>query len=267
MRRAAFLLTFVAAFLQAQDGQQGPRPEWPCVPGRAVDPAYLEVSEGTGGQLFMFQKSDIAQSGQVTIAENQHKATILRAVGQLNGSRDFEFPVDSTVSSLLVVAFIQCRSAVTLSHPNGSELTAAASAMNVDLQTGRAVRLDRPEAGPWRVRLKGTGLFLLSVLAKSEIALTDAAFSTAARSPAFGVPQSLDTRLSGPVSNLKLQLVDAGANPLSDMQTLDLAPEGSYRAAITPQWQRLRVLVVGTDAAAWPFQRMYPVLFRAAQPK
>ena len=267
MRRVAMLATLAAALLHAQDGQQGPRPGWPCVPGRTVDPAYLEISEGTGGQLLMLQKSDAAQSGPLMVAENQHKATILRAVGHLNGSRDFEFPVDSAVSGLLVVAFIQCRNAVTVSRPNGSELTAAQGAMNIDLATGRAVLLDRPEAGPWRVRLTGAGLFLLSVLAKSEIVLTHAAFSTSRYAFALGVPQSVNARLAGAVSNLKLQLVDAGANPLADAQPLDAAPAGEFSASVTPQWQRLRLLVTGTDAAARPFQRMYPVLFKAAQAK
>lgn len=266
MRRAA-ILVLAATLSHAQSGQQTSGPGWPCIPGRAVDPAYLETSESTGGQLFMFQKSDIAQSGQVMIAETQHKATILRAVGHLNGSRDFEFPVDSTVSSLLAIAFIQCRNTVTVSRPNGAELTPAASAMNIDLQTGRAVRLDDPEPGRWRVRLTGTGLFLLSILAKSEIVFTGAAFSISPRTPAFGIPQSLDARISGAVSNLKLQFVDASANPVSEIQSLDQTPEGAYRAGVTPQSERLRVLVTGTDAAAWPFQRMYPVLFRAAKAK
>src|ERR1051326_3646439 len=148
-----FLLIVCGSWLRAQDGQQRSRPEWPCVPGRAVDPSYLEVSEGTGGQIFMFQKSEAAQAGEVMVAESQHKATILRAVGNVSGFREFEFPVDSTVSSLLVIAFLQCRSAVVLTRPGGSEVLAPAAAMNLDLQTGRAVRLDRPDAGSWRIRL------------------------------------------------------------------------------------------------------------------
>jgi hypothetical protein len=259
-------MAIAAPLARSQDGQQASRPGWPCVPGRAVDPAYLEASEATGGQVYIFQRSEIAQSAQIMIAANQHPATILRAVGHLNGSRDFEFPVDSTVSSLLVMAFLQCRNSVALALPTGAEFNPAAASMNIDLQAGRALRIEHPDAGPWRVHLKGTGLFLLSVLAQSEIVFTDASFS-AHRSPAFGVSQSLDARISGAVSNLNLQLVDAGAAPLSDLQPLDATPDGPYRATITPRSQHLRVLVTGTDASAWPFQRMYPVLFHAAQPK
>src|ERR1051326_3630317 len=99
-----FLLVLCAPWLRAQDGQQRSRPEWPCVPGRAVDPSYLEISESTGGQLFLFQKNEIGQSAVVMNASHTHPATVLRGVGQLNGSRDFEFPVDSGTQSILILA-------------------------------------------------------------------------------------------------------------------------------------------------------------------
>src|SRR4051794_6642671 len=98
------MLMSVSAALWAQDGQSGSRPGWPCVPGRAVDPSYLEVSESSGGQLFLFQKGEIGQAGPVMSAPFTHPATILRAVGQLSGSREFEFPVDSRTESILVMA-------------------------------------------------------------------------------------------------------------------------------------------------------------------
>src|ERR1051326_7646164 len=87
-------LLFAVLPLCAQDGQQSGRPGWPCVPGRAVDPAYLETSESTGGQLFLFQKGEVAQSGPVMSAGYSHPATVARAIGQLSGTRDIDFPVD-----------------------------------------------------------------------------------------------------------------------------------------------------------------------------
>src|SRR5215471_17571706 len=109
--------------LRAQNGQQGPRGNWPCVAGRAVDPSYLEVSESTGGELFLFQKSDLAKAGPALSASYTHPATILRAVGHLNANRRFDIPVDSTVESLLVVVSIQCRDRVVLARPSGVEIT------------------------------------------------------------------------------------------------------------------------------------------------
>jgi hypothetical protein len=134
-------------FCTRKGGQSGAKPGWPCVPGRPVDPAYLEASESTGGQLFLFQKNEVAQSALVMNAPHTHPATVLRAVGNLNGTSDFEFPVDPGMSSLLLLASVQCRNAILVYRPGGSELTDRNSALSVDLLAGRILRIDQPEGG------------------------------------------------------------------------------------------------------------------------
>ncbi len=149
MRHGCVLSIIVlAGLLQAQDGQSGARPGWPCVPGRPVDPAFLDVTESTGGQLFLFQKNEVAQSALVGNASHTHPATVLRAVGNLNGTRDFEFPVDPGTASFLLLASLQCRNAILVYRPGGQELTDRNSALSLDLQAGRILRIDQPEAGP-----------------------------------------------------------------------------------------------------------------------
>jgi len=262
--RPAVVLLLAAAFVRAQSGQT-PLSGWPCTAGR-LDPAFLDASESTGGQLFMFQRSEVAQSAAVNMASNGYKAAILRSVGNLNGSRDFSFPIDSTVSSLLVMASIQCRNAVRLSRPEGAEVTAAESSSNIDLKAGRVIRIDRPETGTWSVRLTGTGVFLLSVLAKSEIAIGGISFHSR-HDPDLGIAQPMKLYLSGPVADLKFQLIDAAGAALSNPEDLEATSDGAYAATITPNSLRLRVLVTGADSSAQPFQRVYPILFRAATPK
>src|SRR5579871_4677172 len=117
MRMRALALVFTASALWSQDGQQGPRPEWPCVAGRAVDPAYLEISESTGGQIFLLQKSEIGRAGLFLTGDLTHPATIVRAVGMLSGTREFQFPIDSSVKSVLLLASIQCRTAIGIMRP------------------------------------------------------------------------------------------------------------------------------------------------------
>src|SRR5512133_2563679 len=112
VRRAGFLLIVLTSALWAQDGQAGSRPGWPCVPGRAVDPSYVELAESSGGQLFLFQKGEVGQSGPVMSASFTHPSTILRAVGHLSGTREFEFPVDAGTKSILVMASLQCRKSI-----------------------------------------------------------------------------------------------------------------------------------------------------------
>ena len=125
----------------------------------------------------------------------------------------------------------------------------------------------------------GNGLFTLSVLAKTDIALTGVTFSinsgatngeehiSRMRDPVFGARQNLEVQLSGQASDLRLQLVDATGGRISDTVALERIAEGSYLAVLTPQAERFRILVTGADGSAWPFERMYPVLFRAQPPK
>ena len=237
------------------------------------------VSESTGGQQFLFQKNEVAQTAFVMNAPQTHPATVLRAVGDLNGARDFELPVDPGMSSLLLLASVQCRNALLVYGPGGSEVTDRNSARSVDLQAGRILQIDQPEAGPWRVRLTGNGLFVLSVLTKADTALTAVAFSLSRgaangeepmprmKSPLFGVRQDVEVRLTGQASDLKLQLVDATGDRVSDAGALERIKEGLYLASLTPQAQRFRVLVTGAGPSAAPFARMYPVLFQAQPPK
>lgn len=236
--RLPIVLAIAAGSLHAQTGQEGSRPKWPCIPGRAIDPAYLDISESSGGQLVLLQKGEAQYSGIVMSASQTHRATILRVVGHLNGTREVEFPVDSTVESILLLVSVQCRERVTPFRPSGAELTARTASMLTELTSATMLRVDQPEPGRWKVQLRGTGLYVLSVLAKAEIAITSV------RPP--DDTGAVDFRVRGEVSGATAQLVDATGAP------------------VNAQAQRFRLLVTGKDAAGWPFQRMHPNLFRRA---
>jgi hypothetical protein len=273
MRQSGILLALIATALCAQDGQKGSRPEWPCVAGRAVDPSYIETSESSGGQLFLFQKNEVGHASLFMSASFTHPATVLRAVGSLSGSRDFEFPVDSRMESMLVMASLQCRSAIQVSRPGGAEVTVANSARNVDLQAGRIVQVDSPESGKWKVRLTGTGLFVLSVVAKTDLKLAGVSFFAAGEDgarliqPVLGVRQNLEAHVGGEVSNLKFHAIGPTGELMSDLDATAANANGTYRFEMTPPAERFRIVVTGTDAMACPFQRTYPNLFRAEPPK
>ena len=221
------------------------------MPGRAVDPAYLELSESTGGQLFLFQKGEVGQAAPVMGASFTHPATILRADGHLNGTRDLEFPVASGAESLLLLVSVQCRKSILAFDPAGSELTDRNSPLSVDLAAGRILRVDGPAPGKWRVRLTGSGLFVLSVHAKASIALTEVV-------PATG---ALELRVRGEVSNLRVRLVDASGGPIAELDPPEKSEDGVYRTAMPARVGRYRVVVSGDDGGAWPFQRTHPVLY------
>lgn len=244
-------LLAIASCLSGQDGQQGVRPNWPCVPGRAVDPSYVELSESTGGQLFLFQKGEAGHSGPVMSASFTHPATIFRAVGRLNGAREIEFPVESGVETLLLLVSVQCHQSILAFDPSGSELTDRNSPLSVDLAAGKILRVDQPAPGKWRVRLNGSGLFVLSVLAKASIALSEVVRRE----------DALELRVRGEASNLRVRLVDASGGRIADLDSPEKGEDGVYRTAMPARIPRYRVVVTGDDNSAWPFQRTHPVLY------
>jgi hypothetical protein len=261
MRTWAILLS-AGSLLFAQTGQEGSRPEWPCVAGRAVDSSYIDISESTGGQIFLFQKGEVGQATLFLTADRTHPATVVRAVGMLSDTREFEFPVDSTIRSLLILVSIQCRKSISVFRPSGSEMTAANSTQNVDLQAGRGLKIDDPEPGKWKLRLQGTGLFVASVRAQSPIRISGVEYSDDRKQPLFGLRQQAIARVSGEPETTQFQLVDAAGDVIAPADTPEAA-DGKYLFPITPTIERFRIRMTAVDGAGWPVQRTHPVLFRA----
>jgi len=256
--RQVSLLLLTAVLMCAQNGQQESRPGWPCVSGRAVDPAYLETSESTGGQVFLFQKDEIAQSTPALMATSTHPATIFRAIGNFSGLREFQFKVDSTVESLLVLVSLQCRKEIAVLRPNGQEMSSYNSSRATDLKTGKILRVDFPESGVWKLKISGSGLFVFSVMAKSSVKLS--ALQLLAE-PRVGIRRDIEVNLRGDVSDVKVQLVSAAGEPQSEAEPA--AENGGYRLAVAPQTERFRVRILASDANGRPLERMWPVLLRA----
>src|SRR5229473_1843485 len=103
---AGVLLT---ATLVAQPQPHHTPPGWPCVPGRAIDPTYVELAERTGGQLFLFDRSEAARSLVLMREDRKHEEVVFRATGTFPaGYKDYKFPVDTTVESLLLAISLQC---------------------------------------------------------------------------------------------------------------------------------------------------------------
>jgi hypothetical protein len=260
--RQVSLLLLTAVLMCAQNGQQESRPGWLCISGRAVDPAYIETSESTGGQVFLFQKDEIAQSTPALMATSTHPATITRGIGNLAGAREFQFNVDSTVESLLVLASLQCRKEVTVFRPSGEEMISYNSNKATDLKTGKILRVDYPEPGIWKLRVSGEGLLVFSVMAKTSPRLP----SLRLRESRLGVRQDVDVSLPGEITGVKSQLVNAAGDAASEPEAADSLGNGAYRISVTPTSERFRVRILATDANGRQLERMWPVLLRAAKP-
>lgn len=122
---AVLILIAGAALAQAPQGQK-PRlqPGWPCTGKEpSFDPAYARVAEASGGQIFLFDRSEAGRSMTIYKYTSKHPATITRVAGKLEGQHeDIRVPVDSTIDSLLVSVTLQCMQTIVIYDPAGAEI-------------------------------------------------------------------------------------------------------------------------------------------------
>ena len=242
-----------------QDQLPGGDDGWPCTAGRPVDPSYLAVSEGTGGQLFMLQPGEADQAGLLMAATQTHPVTVERAVGQLRGAREFSIPVDATIEGLFIAASLQCHQAITIVRPDGVEVNAANAADDVVLKTGRLTRIETPLPGTWRVAVAGRGLFMFSVLATTPVRFgaAIAASDGASRSPrAAGARLQLDLTLSQPLESARVQLMTGAGEVLAEHEL----QEGGGLEIARPS-SPFRVALEALDREGTRVRRVHPVLF------
>ena len=225
---------------------------WPCTAGRPVDPSYLAVSEGTGGQLFMLQPGEADHAGVLMTATQTHRVTIERAVGQLRGTREFSIPVDATIDGLFLAASLQCHQAITIVRPDGVAVNAANAADDFLLKTGRLTRIETPLPGTWRVTIAGRGLFTFSVLATTPV--TFSAAIDASRRAAGRL--TLDLTVSKPLQSARVHLMSAAGEVLAE----HALPDGDGLEIERPSGP-FRVALEGLDREGGRVRRVHPVLF------
>jgi hypothetical protein len=273
----AVALFSLAGFLAQSLSGQTP-PAWPCVAGRAIDPAYVRVAENTGGQVFLFDRSEAGRSLVLMREGMTHRETVFRATGTLaSGYRDFQFPVDTTIESLLFSISLQCAQSVVIYRPSGTELDSSAPGVDDNrYRAGRIVVMSRPEPGVWQVRIGGSGLFFALVEAKSDVSLHSVQFVQLGGRPGhegyfpmtapprLNVAQMLAASVSGS-GVTGFRVVDA-AN--ATVQSLELAAdengaEGEFYGSVIPSRKDFRIVVEGRDSRGYPYQRIFPRLFHA----
>lgn len=159
--------------LVGQVGQQpaSPRPGWPCV-GRP-DPSLVQVSEASGGQVFLLDPSELASSATVLLARDGLDETLHRVLGELApGDRTFDVEIDGSVSRVLFSVSLQCLHAMEIVRPSGTPVSSAEPGVRwTQFQAGRLITVDDPEPGRWQVRVAGKGLVSMVVNARSDLAL------------------------------------------------------------------------------------------------
>ena len=273
--RTAILVVAATAALVAQDQQPRSQPGWPCV-GRP-DPSYFRIAEATGGQVFLFDKSEIGSSAILAIAAGRYDETVFRAAGSLvDGRHEFSFPIDSAVDEVMVSVSLQCLQSVEIVTPSGQLLQHTGAGEFHAFRAGRIVTLPHPEPGGWRVRVAGHGMFFLVVQAKSELSLDRVEFVRDGgrpgheglfpthEAPLAAVPQLLAIDVRGNISDVHARLVTSAFEEITALPLREPSSDGvghEFVAEVTPPATAFRVVVSGVDALGLPFQRVHAPLF------
>jgi von Willebrand factor A domain-containing protein 7 len=266
----------VATAVAAQDQQPRSRPGWPCV-GKP-DPSYFTVAEGSGGQVFLFDPSEVAESSVLMIGAMKHEETVFRAAGTLaEGVHEFSIPIDSTVESALFSISLQCLQVVEIVRPAGDELRENDPGVDYhQFQAGRIVTVPRPTPGAWTVRVAGKGMFFLVLQAKTDLTLDRVSFVEPGGrpgheglfpikgSPKRGVAQHLEVEMSGPFQNPAFRFISSSAETVQDLSLQRQRGPGDnleFLGEVTPRARQFRLAVSGVDARGFAFQRVHAPLF------
>jgi hypothetical protein len=208
----------------------------------------------------------MAGSGGLMAAAMAHRATVLRAGGQLAaGLHEFAVPVDRA-DSLLFSISVQCLRIVEIVRPSGEVLQASGAGVDYShFEAGLFVTIAHPDVGLWHVRLSGSRLFLTAVQARAALSL-DAPRFVPDGPPRVGVPQVVRFRVDG-ARDVRARLVTQGFQDLAPI-ALRSEPDGAggetFAGEILPTARSFRVVVSGRDAEGLAFQRVHAPLFEPA---
>jgi hypothetical protein len=210
---------------------------------------------------------------------SKHPDTIFRATGIVStGSQEVEFPVDSTVESLMVSVTLQCLQSITVHRPANSEVHPGEPDVDDNrFRSGEILIVTRPSVGKWRVKIAGMGMYFAVAQAKSGISLDHVEFVEPGGRPGheglfrvkgpvhLGEQRMLSARMTAPHGEIAFRLVNSAGKTL---EPLGMKPAGEstvdqeFLATLTLKHPAFRVAVEGRDEAGYPYQRVLPRLIQ-----
>jgi len=257
-----------------------------------IDPGFQAVAAATGGQVFLLNRA--TETGSIfPLVRSQvgpPQVTLTHVAGTISGSRDVQFPVDSSATLLSISISLDTVSSITVKRPDGSVVTASDPGVTLTgLSTGAIYLITSPQSGTWDVNLQGSGAYSADVRGKTTrdllsqfpnfssfdfVTLTGRVahegYFPIPGQPVVGGAQTVVARVSGTTSNVAFSAVTEAGDLL---QTLTLA-QGDPNAApddfvgtVALPAQPFRLVATGKDASGVAFQRTIPTLFRPASVK
>ena len=224
-----------------------------------VDPAYVAVAEAAGGHIYMLDPTELEKSTDLVGWKKRHTEVVFRAMGDIGsapaGIREFSFPVDSEISSLLITVSMECNRQIAILEPR---LVEAAGDRAV-YRAGRALRVVRPTPGIWKIQVQGSGVYFVTAEAISKVSLDVASLPQGS-----GVP--VEVAVSGDISFLRLRVVNSAGDTLGSLPMERGTAPGRFVAKLPNYPVQFRLAVEGLDPNGYPLQRVHAPLIPSAAP-
>jgi hypothetical protein len=242
----------------------------------AADPAFVQIANSSGGQVFSLQRSE---AGTITSLANfvvkSDAVTLLSIADTLSGvAKTYSVPVDSTLTP--VVFSVSGTTNFALSRPDGTIVKPTDPGVTfVSVSSGAIYSITNPPSGNWTSAINGTGAFSLIVTGESTLQLSSFRFVQPGGRPGHsgyypipgfptGSTANVDAVMDGTFNSATFKFRDKTGNQL---QTLTItAGAGDFAnefigTANVPAVSFL-VYVTGTDGIGTTYQRVLPSTFQ-----
>ncbi len=241
----------------------------------------VKVSEGSGGQVFLLDPSEVASSATLLLARDGHDETLRRVVGELEpGTRTIEVNVDASVERVLFSVSLQCLQEVEIVRPSGVPVAASdPGVVWTAFQAGRQVGVPKPESGLWEVRLAGQGLIFLVVHARASLSLDSVRLVRPGGRPGHegffrddaplvpGTNRLMEITMSPGILGPTFEMRGSTDERLGQLPVRQPGSDGeqTYLSEFRVPGVPFRVVVTGRDAAGKIVQRAQAPLFQLSQ--
>lgn len=251
-----------------------------------IDPIYEEIARETGGQVVVVQNTETAVANSYSLIEPELSGDLEPVLIKEETLGDTPittlFPVDSTMTSLVVTVNMDTKGDVRLYRPDASEVQADdPDATITELPNGRVITLSDPVTGNWQLSVDGLSgvTYSLTVSGNTPLRLFRFGFVELKGKiahegyfpidgdPIAGSSSTARAELFGPFANANFMLMDERAS-LIDTPTLiqgaDYSAEDNFVGTVVLQpGARFRAYASGTDENGFTFIRAYPPTFLA----
>lgn len=143
------------------------------------DPAYFNVANASGGQVFTLGTSEAGRVTQLSdVLAKNNRVDLENRQGSISSAATvIPFPVDSTMTRLNVSYSNIDTTTLTLIRPDGVTVTSATPGVTtIALSKGTIFSMTGPQVGVWRAVIGGTGQYSLLVNGESPLSLDDFGF-------------------------------------------------------------------------------------------